>query len=92
MAGSQVTAGYFNDPERTRMHFKYFKDHGDTLWFRNGDLVNRDRDGCMHYLNKIDNQIKIRGYRVELKEIENILRNAPSNGLSGKDAQRLLWE
>ncbi len=74
LAGSQVTDGYWNNPEKTRRQFVRFPETGGTLWYRTGDLVNRGKNGCLYYLGRIDHQVKIRGYRVELQEIEVVLR------------------
>ena len=38
------------------------------------DLVKQDAEGCIHYLGRIDHQVKVRGYRIELQEIEAVLR------------------
>lgn len=76
LAGSQVTEGYWNNPEGTRRQFVRFAETGETPWYRTGDLVKRGENACLHYLGRIDQQVKIRGYRVELQEIELALRNA----------------
>lgn len=74
LAGSQVTRGYSNDPEKTRQHFIHLRNTGDTVWYRTGDVVKRSANGSLHYLGRVDHQVKIRGYRVELQEIDAILR------------------
>ncbi|MGA8233377.1 MAG: amino acid adenylation domain-containing protein [Candidatus Acidiferrales bacterium] len=74
LSGSQVTTGYWNNPEKTREQFIQLAETGKTLWYRTGDLVRRDERSCLYYLGRMDQQIKIRGYRVELQEIEAILR------------------
>jgi amino acid adenylation domain-containing protein len=74
LAGSQVTTGYWNDPERTQQQFVRLPGTDELLWYRTGDLVQRGADGCIHYLGRIDDQVKIRGYRVELQEIDATLR------------------
>jgi amino acid adenylation domain-containing protein len=76
LAGSQVTRGYWNDPEKTAAKFVRLASSDDTVWYRTGDLVRQDWSGCMYYLGRIDDQVKIRGYRAELQEIEAILRKA----------------
>ena len=74
LAGSQVTDGYWNNPEKTQRQFVRLPETGETLWYRTGDLVKRGENGCLHYLGRMDHQVKIRGYRVELQEIEVVLR------------------
>lgn len=74
LAGSQVTSGYWNNPEKTKEQFIRLPDFAETTWYRTGDLVKRDGNGCLYYLGRMDSQIKIRGYRVELQEIDHVLR------------------
>src|SRR5262249_49722420 len=42
--------------------------------YRTGDLVRRRSDGSVQFLGRIDSQVKVRGYRVEVAEIEGVLR------------------
>jgi acyl-coenzyme A synthetase/AMP-(fatty) acid ligase len=46
-------------------------------WYRTGDLVRRDADGILTHLGRLDSQVKVRGFRVELPEIEGALRRHP---------------
>ncbi|MEW2051423.1 amino acid adenylation domain-containing protein [Streptomyces sp. NPDC005476] len=48
----------------------------EAHWYRTGDRVTRDGDGLVH-LGRLDSQVKISGYRVELGEIEEALRSSP---------------
>ncbi len=86
LSGSQVTPGYWNNPEKTREQFVKLAG-GDAIWYRTGDAAKQDVDGCLHYLGRLDNQVKIRGYRVELQEIEWVLRQASGTG----DATAIAW-
>lgn len=76
LSGLQVAAGYWNNPEKTRQQFVRLPGADDQLWYRTGDLVKQDAAGNLCYLGRMDHQIKIRGYRVELQEIEAVLRRA----------------
>ena len=76
LSGSQVTQGYWNNPEQTKKQFVTLPGAGDDIWYRTGDLVMEDQDGCLQYLGRIDHQVKIRGHRVELPEVEFTLREA----------------
>lgn len=75
MTGPQLSLGYFRDPEKTRAAFVV--PPGDSrTFYRTGDRVRRREGGPLVYLGRVDNQIKIQGYRVELGEIEAVLREA----------------
>jgi amino acid adenylation domain-containing protein len=76
LGGSQVTRGYLNDPEKTVKSFVRLKNTGDQVWYRTGDLVRQDERGCLFYLGRRDFQVKVNGYRVELQEIDLVLREA----------------
>jgi amino acid adenylation domain-containing protein len=76
LSGSQVAGGYWNDPAKTRQQFVRLPGAREQIWYRTGDLVKRDEAGNLCYLGRVDHQIKIRGYRVELQEIEAVLRRA----------------
>ncbi|MEG3144908.1 amino acid adenylation domain-containing protein [Sphingomonas sp. RT2P30] len=71
IGGAGVARGYRNRPDLTA---EKFVDH-PTLGrlYRTGDLVHRDAAGDFHYHGRIDAQVKLRGYRVELGEIETRL-------------------
>jgi len=75
MTGPQLTPGYWNDPARTARAFVQPPGYLET-YYRTGDLVRRPRStkDPIVYLGRIDNQIKIQGYRVELGEVEAALR------------------
>ncbi len=74
MTGPQLSLGYWRDPERTAAAF-VIPPGRDEVFYRTGDRVRRtDGTKPMTYLGRIDFQIKIQGYRVELGEIEAIAR------------------
>jgi amino acid adenylation domain-containing protein len=87
LSGSQVTQGYLNNPEQTRKQFVTLMGKGDEVWYRTGDLVREDADGCLHYLGRIDHQVKVRGHRIELQEIEFTLREASGS----QEVAALAW-
>ena len=76
LSGSQVTTSYWNEPKKTREQFVLLPAAGERPWYRTGDVVRQDANGCLYYLGRVDHQVKIRGYRVELQEIEAVLRRA----------------
>ncbi|HLP57220.1 MAG TPA: amino acid adenylation domain-containing protein, partial [Candidatus Deferrimicrobium sp.] len=73
VGGEGVARGYLNRPELTGERFvaNPYKT-GDRL-YRSGDLVQLITGGQMEYQGRIDHQVQIRGFRVELGEIENLL-------------------
>lgn len=78
MTGPQLTLGYWDDPERTAAAFVSLPgEPGEAprTFYRTGDLVRRPRPGePLRFLGRLDTQIKLRGHRVELGEIEAVLR------------------
>ncbi|MFJ2511483.1 amino acid adenylation domain-containing protein [Streptomyces griseoviridis] len=76
--GVYLGRGYVNDPRRTADHWiaDPFGPPGGRL-YRTGDLVSWQRDGTLEFLGRADNQVKIRGMRVELEEIEAVLEQHP---------------
>ena len=82
LGGSQVTRGYLNDSEKTAKSFVRLKHTGDQIWYRSGDLARQDERGCLFYLGRRDFQVKVNGYRVELQEIDLVLREAARTELA----------
>lgn len=76
LSGTQVTGGYLNDPEKTRQQYVRLDNSPTRIWYRTGDLVQRSETGCLVYLGRIDDQVKVHGHRVELQEIDRVLRDA----------------
>lgn len=76
MSGPQVALGYWRDPAQTERAFTRPPGR-DAVFYRTGDLVRRPTGSDpMVYLGRIDHQIKIHGSRVELGEIEAVLKEA----------------
>jgi acyl-coenzyme A synthetase/AMP-(fatty) acid ligase len=71
LGGPQLSGGYFGAEEQTRSSFPVLR---GKRWYRTGDLAYCDATGTFHHLGRIDNQVKVRGLRVELEEIEGHLR------------------
>ncbi len=79
VGGIAVGRGYLNDPALTAAVFvpdPWSGRHGARL-YKAGDLVRMHEDGVLELRWRLDQQIKIRGFRVELEEIEAVLRQHP---------------
>ncbi|KYG64731.1 hypothetical protein AZI86_11015 [Bdellovibrio bacteriovorus] len=68
LGGAQVTPGYL-DPENTKKAF--FKTSSGERFYKTGDIAIRDAAGDYFFCGRVDQQVKIQGFRVELGEIEN---------------------
>jgi amino acid adenylation domain-containing protein len=73
--GSTVMSGYWGEPERNREALIRRPSAGgsDEVWFRTGDQVQTLEDGNLAFVARADLQVKVRGYRVELEEVETAL-------------------
>jgi natural product biosynthesis luciferase-like monooxygenase protein len=80
IGGMGVTRGYLGRPELTGERFvrNPFQGHGSTRLYRTGDLARYLANGDIEVLGRMDHQVKIRGHRVELGEIEAVLNGHPA--------------
>lgn len=78
LAGPQLGIGYFGQPELTEERFRMLR---GERWYLTGDLGRVDAEGVFHHLGRVDNQIKLKGNRVELEEIDAHLRRAAGTEL-----------
>jgi amino acid adenylation domain-containing protein len=78
VAGPQAFAGYWGDPEQTEKQTVILKEPDGRLqrYYRTGDLMQPLPSGNLAFLGRQDHQIKLRGFRIELFEIEAALRQA----------------
>lgn len=74
IGGAGVSAGYLNDPVRTAEKFIPHPFHKGMRLYRTGDLGRWQENGALAFAGRIDHQVKIRGHRIELPEIEHHLR------------------
>jgi len=74
IGGDCLAAGYIGRPALTA---ERFVEHDGARWYRSGDRVRADADGTLHYLGRLDDQLKIDGIRVEPAEIEAALCRHP---------------
>lgn len=75
--GPQVVAGYLDDPERTAQSFVQIPELGSRIWYRTGDWVKRGPRDQWLFASRVDEQVKVSGYRIELQEIEQVIRRVP---------------
>jgi amino acid adenylation domain-containing protein len=77
IGGDGLCKGYLGDDILTKEKFidNPFHPEGHGTLYRSGDLVRYLDDGNIEFLGRIDNQVKVRGFRVELDEVESLLRN-----------------
>jgi amino acid adenylation domain-containing protein len=74
---SLLSPGYWRDPARTAEVFSIVPGSPDERVYRTGDLGRFRADGCLEHLGRKDFRIKLRGFRVELEEIERTLCDHP---------------
>ncbi|MFB7469791.1 amino acid adenylation domain-containing protein [Kitasatospora sp. NPDC056184] len=85
LSGEGVARGYHGRPDLTEERFV----HVDGLrCYRTGDLVRRLPDGDLEYHGRVDHQVKVRGFRVELGEIEAVLATHPAVEAAAAVVQR----
>ncbi|GAA2421740.1 hypothetical protein GCM10010388_06200 [Streptomyces mauvecolor] len=94
LAGVGLARGYLGQAERTAERFLEWS-HGEVTdrIYRTGDLARHGADGMIELLGRIDFQVKIHGLRVELGEIEAVLRSHPAvlqSAVVAHDGRRLV--
>ena len=80
IGGAAVALGYLGRPDLTAARFvpDPFSDSPDARLYRTGDLGRWRPDGNLEFLGRLDDQVKVRGFRIEPIEIESALRGHPS--------------
>ena len=75
VSGPLVGRGYLNRPQLTEERFQYLESFGERV-YRTGDLVRMLHDDTFCFLGRIDDQIKLRGQRLEVGEINHVIKSA----------------
>jgi len=80
LGGPGVALGYLGRPELTAARFveRDVPTLGARRLYRTGDRVRMREDGALEYLGRYDRQVKVRGHRIELEEVEAALARLPS--------------
>ncbi|MGE5457465.1 MAG: amino acid adenylation domain-containing protein, partial [Methanococcaceae archaeon] len=80
VGGEGIARGYLNRPDLTAVKFvpDPFSDIPGARLYKTGDKVKYLSDGILDFIGRLDTQIKLRGYRIELSEIESALLMHPS--------------
>ncbi|MEO3785210.1 amino acid adenylation domain-containing protein [Actinocorallia sp. B10E7] len=79
VSGRSLSLGYLNRPDENEARFRpnTLPEDPYPVLYRTGDLARYDRDGLVEVVGRTDSEIKIRGYRVHLGEIESVLAGRP---------------
>lgn len=72
ISGDGLSTGYLNDHELTKEKHINNPFNKNELLYKSGDLVSWDIQGNIHFKGRVDNQVKVNGYRIEVEEIEKI--------------------
>jgi yersiniabactin nonribosomal peptide synthetase len=75
IGGGSVAVGYAAEPDRTAQQFVSL---GGIRWYRTGDRARYRPGGMLEFLGRTDNQVKVRGHRIELGEIQAALSTHPA--------------
>lgn len=80
IAGERVGKGYLNRPDKTAEAFienPFDKAPAYSRVYRTGDIVRMLPDGTVDFIGRNDGQVKVRGFRIELSEVETVIREYP---------------
>ncbi len=73
VSGPQISKSYWKNREENNKYF-FVNPINNKLSYKTGDLLLKDNDGEYYYHGRLDNQVKVRGHRVELSEVETVIK------------------
>lgn len=77
--GSGLSLGYCFDIERTKNSFITNYSGTKERIYKTGDLVIKNKEGNLEFIGRVDNQVKVRGYRLSIEEVQYALNNVFEN-------------
>ncbi|MDO6819760.1 amino acid adenylation domain-containing protein [Zobellia sp. 1_MG-2023] len=77
LSGAGLSDGYVNIPSMTAEKFEENPFSPETKMYKTGDLGRVNKNGEFEYIGRLDEQVKLRGYRIELADIESNLLKVP---------------
>jgi amino acid adenylation domain-containing protein len=80
IGGAGLARGYLNQPEQTAKRFVLNPFDNKERLYKSGDVAKFLSDGQIEFCGRIDNQVKIHGFRIELEEIEAVIAQHPMIG------------
>ena len=78
ICGDNVGKGYLNNEKMSKERYLPCKYNLDQIMYKTGDIVKLNEDGNLSFIGRNDNQIKIKGHRIELNEISNTILRYPT--------------
>lgn len=76
VTGPQMATGYLDPADEEGR----FVERDGRRWYRTGDRVRADLDGVLSYIGRLDSQVKVHGWRVELAEVDHVARECDGVG------------
>lgn len=75
ITGANVSFGYLNNPEKNKESFVVINKFNNKIFYKTGDIAYWNKNGCLIFNGRKDSQIKFKGHRIELNEINNNIKN-----------------